>query len=335
MPLTKKEGSEERSLRSLEKLSSAELTTDWGIRSISIKSKYFQPLNYNYGAVWPFLTSWVTTALYKHHLPLQGYSLLMSTAEHTYEHALGCITEVFSGTNNIWPQEAVSHQGFSSAGVVLPLIRGLLGLEADALTKSLIFSPHFPADWKQVSIENYQVGQAKFSFEYGRGKDKIAVEVKSENAQGYKISFIPALGIGTRIQSLDVNGEPVAFRTKERAQVVQVESEIPINEDILSIEMTFIPALEILPFVPKSHIGDKNKSLKIISLKKEDFKLIMEVEGLANRTYKVQVTQPGLIAKLEGGELKGDELVLTMPDGKFEDFVSHRIVLYLNENTPR
>jgi hypothetical protein len=328
-------GNEDRSLRSLEKLSSAELTTDWGIRSISVKSKYFQPLNYNYGAVWPFLTSWVTAALYRHHMPLQGYSLLMSTAQHTYEHALGCITEVFSGSNNIWPQEAVSHQGFSTAGVILPLVRGLLGLEGDALNRSLIFSPHFPADWKQVSIENYRVGQANFTFEYERGKDKIVVKVHPENAQGYTLRFAPALGIGTRIQSLHMDGRSVEFETKERAQVVQAESEIPVQEDPLSIEMTFIPSVEILPFVPKSHIGDKNKGLKIISLNKENFKLILEVEGLTNRTYKVQVTQPGLIAKVEGAELKGDGLVPTMPDGKFGDFISHRIVLYLKENSPQ
>jgi hypothetical protein len=324
-------GSEERSLRSLEKLSSAELTTDWGIRSISVKSKYFQPLNYNYGAVWPFLTSWVTTALYKHHLPLQGYSLLMSTAEHTYNHSLGCITEVFSGTNNIWPQEAVSHQGFSTAGVVLPFIRGLLGLEGDALTKSLAFSPHLPADWKRVSIKNYRVGQAMFSFEYERGNDKIAVELKSKNAQGYKINFTPALGIGTRVQSLDVNGDPVAFRTKERAQVVQLESEIPVNEDILSIEMTFIPTIEILPFVPKSQIGDTNKGLKFISLKNESSKLILLVEGLSNETYQLQVTMPELIAKVEGAEVKEDKLILTMPEGKRGNFVSEKIAIYLQQ----
>ena len=327
-------GSEDRSLCSLEKLSSAELTTDWGIRSISVKSKYFQPLNYNYGAVWPFLTSWVTGALYTHHMPLQGYSLLMSTAQHTYEHALGCITEVFSGTNNIWPQEAVSHQGFSTAGVVLPLVRGLLGLDGDALTRSLIFSPHFPADWKRVSIENYQVGGARFRFEYERDEDKIVVKVKPENAQGYKIHFTPALGIGTRIKSLYMDGKPLVFETKEKAQVVQVESEIPVHEDLLSIEMTFIPTVEILPFVPESQIGDSNRGLKITSLKKEDSKLILKVEGLTNKSYKVLLTQPGLIADVEGAEFKGDGLLLTIPDGKFEDFISHRIILYLNENAP-
>lgn len=81
-------GTPERSQIALERICSSELTTDWGIRSISNKSPYFQPLNYNYGAVWPFLTSWVTTALYKHNMPLQGYTLLLATAQHTFDNAL-------------------------------------------------------------------------------------------------------------------------------------------------------------------------------------------------------------------------------------------------------
>jgi glycogen debranching enzyme len=327
-------GSEERSLLSLEKLSSAEITTDWGTRSISVKSKYFQPLNYNYGAVWPFLTSWVTTALYKHHMPLQGYSLLMSAAQHTYENALGCITEVFSGTNNIWPQEAVSHQGFSTAAAVLPLVRGLLGLEGDALNKSLIFSPHFPAAWNQVSISNYRVGQANFSLEFERSEDKIVVKVYPERAQGYTLRFTPALGIGTRVQSLKANGEPVEFKTEEKAQVVLVESEIPVKEDLLSIEITFLPTVEILPVVPESQTGDSNKGLKIISLNKESSRLIIEFEGLTNATYHMRVTMPEFIAKVDGAEVKKDKLILTMPEGKLGNFVPKKIAIFL-QNTSK
>ena len=88
-------GESERSQLTLERLSSSELTTDWGIRSISRNSAYFQPLNYNYGAVWPFLSSWVTTALYKHHMPLNGYPLLLSTVNHTFDNALDMSRKYF------------------------------------------------------------------------------------------------------------------------------------------------------------------------------------------------------------------------------------------------
>ena len=106
--------------------------TDWGVRMLSTKSSLFEPLNYNYGAVWPFLTGWVATAQFKHRFLIQGYESLLSIVRHTTDNALGCVTEVFSGAQKIWPREAVPHQGFSSAGLVLSLVRGLLGLEGDA-----------------------------------------------------------------------------------------------------------------------------------------------------------------------------------------------------------
>jgi glycogen debranching enzyme len=322
-------GTEERSLHALERLCSSELTTDWGIRSISINSKYFQPLNYNYGAVWPFLTSWVTSALYKHHMPLQGYSLLMSTANHTFEHALGCITEVFSGTNNVWPQEAVSHQGFSTAGVVLPFVRGLLGLEGNALEKSLTFSPHFPANWTYASIKNYVVGQAKFSFDYERKTDRISLKVSTKNAAGYKITFAPAMGIGTEFTSLSVDGKPAEMKTHEKAQVAQATVEIPVRDGMMQLDLEYIPTVEILPVVPKTKVGDSNKGLKMISVKKEVSRLKIEVEGLACRTYALQITNPEMIATAEGAELKDDDLILRMPEGITGQFVSHKIILHL------
>ena len=322
-------GAEERSLSSLERLCSSELTTDWGIRSISVDSKYFQPLNYNYGAVWPFLTSWVTSALYKHHMPQQGYSLLLATASHTFDHALGCVTEVFSGTSNVWPQEAVSHQGFSSAGVVLPLVRGLLGLEGNAQQKVLTFSPHFPADWEQVSIMDYTVGQAKFSFDYKRKKGTVSLKVHAKNAAGYKILFVPAFGIGTEFISLKVDGEPVAIKTQEKAQVALAMAEIPVKEGSMQIDLGFVPTVEILPVVTKTRIGDGNQGLKIISIKKDASSLTIQVEGLVRNRYALGITNPELITKVEGATLKEDHLMFTFPDGKPGQFISYNIFIHL------
>jgi hypothetical protein len=322
-------GTEERSSQTLERLCSSELITDWGIRSISVDSKYFEPLNYNYGAVWPFLTSWVTSALYKHHMPLQGYSLLLSTANHTFDHALGCVTEVFSGTNNVWPQEAVPHQGFSTAGVVLPLVRGLFGLEGTALERSVTFSPHFPADWKRVSIKDYAVGQAKFSFEYERQTKRIIVKINANNAHGYKILFAPAMGIGTEFTSLNVDGKPVDFKTHEKTQVILAETEIPVKDSAIQVELEYVPTVEVLPAVPKTKVGDGNKGLKLISVKKDASRLMIQIEGLAGSSYAMGITNSELIAKVEGATHEDNYLNLILPDGRPGQFISHRIIVHL------
>jgi glycogen debranching enzyme len=323
-------GTEEHSRSTLERLCSSELTTDWGIRSISDQSKYYQPLNYNYGAVWPFLTSWVTTALFKHHMPQQGYSLLMSTADHTFDHALGNITEVYSGTQNVWPQEAVSHQGFSSAGVVLPLVRGLLGLEGNTLKKIVQFAPQFPASWKHVVIENYVVGKASFSFDYEKKKGGAIVKVGTKNAYGYKLLFGPAFGIGTEINSLEVDGKHVAFRSYDQTQVTRIETEIPIRDGAMQLGLRTDPSIEILPVITESRTGDRNQGLKIISLREEvKTKLTLVVEGIAGKSYKLGILNTDKIARVEGATIKAGHLILAMPEGNSGQFVAHNITIYM------
>lgn len=324
-------GRKDRSLRSLERICSSELCTDWGIRSISSKSEYYQPLNYNYGAVWPFLTSWVTTALYKHHLPLQGHSLLISTARHTFDRALGSITEVFSGEQNIWPQEAVAHQGFSSAGVVLPFVRGLAGLEGDALKKTVTYSPHFPADWEKVSINNYRVGEALFSFHYKRSKEKITVSIKAQNAQGYRVTFSPALGAGSRIKTLLADGKPLPFQVSQFDQVVQPLADILLKDNAVLVEIAYTPTLEILPVVPECKVGERNKGLKIISVRREAKEMIVQVEGLANEWYELSVFNEDRIESIEGARVRGNKLRFQISKGQGGEFLMHTIRISIRE----
>jgi len=320
-------GDPQRSLRSLEKLGTAELTTDWGIRSISIRSKYYQPLNYNYGAVWPFLTSWVTTAQYKHHLMLQGCNSLMSTVRHTFDHALGYVTEVFSGTHNIWPQEAGSHQGFSTAGVVLPFVRGMLGLEGDAIQKRITFAPHFPADWEHVSIDNYRIGGAVFSFNYTRAKEEITINILSKHSASYALQIAPALGIGSTINEVIVDGNPVQFNQELSTQTVQPIVDVKLKAGTTNVKIRFDPTVELLPPPIDPKTGDMNRGLKIISVRKKEDQLEVNVEGLAGEPYELGVVNPEFIRGVIGADHQGNKLVVKMPDGEVGEFVAHRIII--------
>ena len=138
-------------------------------------------------------------------------------------------------------------QGFSTAGVTLPLVRGLLGLEGDAINKFLFFSPHFPADWENVKIHNYKIGPASFSIDYKKSAGKISVNIKSEKADGFKITFAPNFSAATIIQSFSINGERANFETIQNSQTVQIRANCRINVSPLLLELDTLPALEILP----------------------------------------------------------------------------------------
>ncbi len=323
-------GRPKESLLSFEKLNSSELTTDWGTRSLSHKSEHYKPLGYNYGAVWPFITSWVATAQFKHHLHLQGFSSLMSTVHHTFNQALGFVTEVLSGNQNLWLQESVPHQGFSTAGVVLPLVRGLFGLEGDALKKTITFSPKFPSDWKNVSIKNFRVGNALFWFEYERQNGKISVSVRTKNGVGYRLHFAPGIGIGNQIKSLVVGGTPISIKTTNLNQLTQVAADIPVEKESILLKMEFEPTVEILPPLLDSKVGERNKGLKIISIIREKKKLRIKLEGLVGGVYELRVQNTQFIQSVERAVLKNDKLKILIPKGETGSFVAHQITITIS-----
>jgi len=312
----------------LERMNSAELTADWGVRILSDKSNLFEPLNYNYGAIWPFLTGYMATAQFKNSFVLQGYHSLMSVVRHTFDNALGNVTELFSGRQNIWPQEAVPHQGFSTGGVVLPLVRGLCGLEADAVDKQIIFEPRFPADWPEVWVKDYRIGDNLFFCHYLRTKDKIKMEVNSPQSSSYKMIFAPALGLGTSIQSVSVNGKPAPFKTERipSSQIVQPVVEFGLSGSNM-IEIDFDATVEILPPISETKTGDSDKGLKIIRQEFREGQLTVIVEGLSQQIYKLGLANAQSLESVIGATLDGNDLKIQMPEVKEGEFVRHEIYL--------
>ncbi len=319
-------GDPTRSVKSLLKLNSAELSTDWGIRSLSNKSKYYEPLNYNYGAVWPFLSSWVATAQFKHHLLLQGYATLMASVRHTFDNGLGVITEVFSGSQNIWPQEAVAHQGFSTASVVLPLIRGLAGLEIDAPKRTVHFSPHLPADWDRLQLQNLNVAGTTAALEYSRTRTKATLKVRSVGPSPIAVVFAPAFGIGTGVGKARVDGRETTYRLIVSSQTVQPLIEFSAGTET-TLEIELVPTVELLPPPVSTTTGAPNRSLKILSTNFKDKQLKVIVEGLANETYEVAITNDDLLQSVSGGRREGRRLFLTMPDGTADEYVRSEFTL--------
>ncbi|GJQ21950.1 MAG: hypothetical protein HBSIN02_23050 [Bacteroidia bacterium] len=319
-------GNPERSVKSLLELNSSELTTDWGIRSISNKSAYFEPLNYNYGAVWPFLTSWVATAQYKHGFALQGYNSLMASVRHTFDNALGSVTEVFSGVLNIWPQEAVSHQGFCTAGVVLPLVRGMLGLEADAASHTIWFSPRLPADWRSLTIRNYRVGNDFFSFEFSDNGSRKTWKVTSTAREPYTLRFRERRSPGSRVLHHQVTGDGKEVRASSEGSDLLIQC--MVGKETL-IELEYEGGFALLPPEITTTTGEPNKGLKIISEEWRGKSLFVETEGLAGMSYHLKFVRGEMIASVSGCIQTTDGVEIRFPTAPTRGFVRKKIEIRL------
>jgi len=303
-------GTPERRMATMTRLAQSDMTTDWGVRMLSTKSDLFEPLNYNYGASWPFVTSWTTAAHFAAGRPWSGYSSLMSTVQDVYNRALGHNTEVNSGLRHTWPQESVPHQGFAIASTVLPTVRGLLGLWYDAGSNRVWFSPQAPVDWGHYAFERFKYGSETLSgrFERSPGKDTYRM-----NASGSTLlQFQPLYPFETQFVEVRLNGNPIEYDIQASSAGVRLVAAISITGPV-TIEVLRTNEPFIVPPDWTSPIGAESKGLRIIEWTRSGENATLVVEGRAAAIYRLGLSHADQVAEINGAIIQGNEIIINMP----------------------
>ncbi|HZQ52826.1 MAG TPA: glycogen debranching protein [Bryobacteraceae bacterium] len=167
----------------LTRWASKEFSTDWGTRDLSDNALFYDPISYHQGSVWPLFTGWVSLAEYRAGRPLSGYAHLMQNANLTWAQDLGSVTELLSGEFFQPLGRSSSHQMWSSAMIITPLLRGLFGLDWDAPNHTLRVSPHLPANWNRATLRNVHLGSSTFTVEYVRNGGQLTVGARTQTPE--------------------------------------------------------------------------------------------------------------------------------------------------------
>ena len=333
---------EARTVRTLAALGGADMLTDWGVRSLASSSSLFDPVSYNYGAVWPFISCYFTTAQYRHHFSTAAYQTLSATVNHAFDYALGSVPEVFSGEMNTKLGEGYHHQGFSSSGYVVPLVRGLIGLDVDALRNTVTLNPHLPADWREVSLRHVAVGGRVYDFEIFQSDSVVRLDVKGGEPSAVTVLFNPTLPVGYRKTSAVTNGKNVELYTPPEnvppqagVYTEQTDALVGVRQDlrsgdVLAIRVRPAPAL-LLPEVRPAP-GAMNTMLKVLgqeytSPKEGGGTLKVTVEGLHGMAYRLRMLHPERISSVDGGVLVADTCTISF-DGKAQQGFTRRDVVF-------
>ncbi|KPJ68967.1 hypothetical protein AMJ44_05045 [candidate division WOR-1 bacterium DG_54_3] len=335
MPLFFRHFPQDRANYVLDLFASAEMSTDWGMRSLSPKSSYYDPLNYNYGTVWPFLTGYTCLSEYNYGRSLSGFSHLQNLAYNTFIDALGFCPELLSGEFFTPLETSVPHQVFSSSPVVTCMVRGLLGLEGNALKREIEFRPSFPGNWNRVKVKNFRVGKDTFHFTIERNEKNLILEIEAQASTPYRLSLSPLLGFGTSVKSVRVNGREKNFSIEEYGGEVRCAINLEIREKtIIEIETQGSVFLHLFRHFPQ--IGDKTSGLKIIRAQYQDNKLQIIVEGLANKDYTLNIITPRSIQSVDEAELieNGEiekKIKINIKSGE-EGYIRKEVVVRFEEN---
>ncbi len=285
------------------KLASSLISTDWGARPLSAASPLFDPLHYNNGAVWPFVTGFVALAEYRYHNAAAGRFALDAIARTGFDQSLGRNPEVLSGRLYQSLDTAVPQQFFATSMILTPLLRGLLGIEVDAPRRHLTIAPHLPPDWDSVAVENVPVGAERVSFVVRRGDGNIRLSLRRRDRGPLPlvVEFSPALPLGARVPGAGVETQrtPGDVHATVRAQVA----------DSVVLAVSYQGGWSIVPPVMPPAIGARSSAPRVLSERLDDVGggYAVALEGLAGRSYTFRVIAPDpdaarrLVARLTNG----------------------------------
>jgi len=249
-------------------------------------------LSYHYGSVWPLFTGWSSVAAYRYGRPHVGYTALMSNALLTWPGALGYVTELLSGDYATAFGRSSHHQIWSEAMVVAPVLKGLLGIDADEAAGMLRFAPALPATWTHVEVKNVAMGAAEYDVSVDRNADATTVKISAHGpadaAHRHRAIVSPAFAADARVRSVRVNG---SARTPEVRRIgdeqrIGVEFDLSSSAEIVfsGDQGTEVEAESAAP-VP----GESNQGLRLLRVRADEASLHLVAEGTAGRSYTVRV----------------------------------------------
>jgi hypothetical protein len=265
----------------LTRWASPEFSADWGTRDVSDRTSFYDPISYHQGSIWPLFTGWVSLAEYRGGRPLSGYAHLMQNADLTWAQDLGSVTELLSGEFYQPLGRSSSHQMWSSAMVIIPLLRGLFGLAWDAPTNTLHVAPHFPADWDHAMLHNVALGPSFVDLDYQRAGDHLTINATSKSTQPFCIAAGVASGPCKNAHSVSIPLPPVELA---------IPAHLPLE-------------------------GAETAQLKVLDERVSGREAVFSLAGQGGSTYDLplRMNRPNVSAK--GAEVRAGKLHLHFPNG--------------------
>jgi hypothetical protein len=294
----------------LREIGSAALTADWGARLLARGHPLYDPLHYNNGAVWPFMTGFTALAHYRYHRSWAGWDLVRDVARTTFDFALGRHPELMSGAFYRTLDTAVPQQFFATSMLVSPLVRGLLGLEADAPHGAVSIEPHLPAEWDSVAVESFRVGPSALGMTLVRNGGSYVIDLRLSGTAPLQVRLSPALPLGARVERVTVQGRDAPLQLDESVHDVHAMVELTLESDA-RVEIEYSGGVEVLAPRETVQVGDSPSSLRVLDFRREGTEFVLLVEGQAGGRYDVWLRAQRPLQSVQGAA------VLPPRDGHF------------------
>ncbi|MXX85690.1 MAG: hypothetical protein F4Y71_04470, partial [Acidobacteria bacterium] len=285
----------ERARGTLTRMAGDRLSSDWGAHMLSTESELYDPLAYNMGTVWPFVTGYASWAQYRYRRPWAGFHLMDAVKQMTYDWSLGRHPELFSGTFYQPLDQTVPHQFFASSMLVTPLLRGVFGWDPDAPNGRARLAPQLPADWREAAVRGLRVGETTVDVEMRGGPTPAGGERRvliTSEGPPVVIEFVPNVPAGAGdLRVTTTGGRPEegeathpAPGAMPRSTAIRVTEGRPAE-----VTVTWRGGLAVAPPRIDLEPGQRSTGLRIIDLQADAEGWTLVTEGSSGRAYRVDL----------------------------------------------
>jgi hypothetical protein len=291
----------------LDQLAGSEISSDWGARMLTNRSKLYDPISYNNGTVWPFLNGLLSWAEFRNHRAVPGFQHWLQSTRLTTLHALGFVPELLSGDFYAPMDTAVPHQLFSSSSILTPLVKGMLGFYPEAHEKKVRLEPHLPARWQAVAVRNLKVGNGSLHLHVTRARTEAVFRLQPSELAGFEMEFSPGFEAGAQVRKVTLNGKSMSPNDVFGEDVHSGIKFVLTGDDVVRYELT--PGLQVLEPLDLPLPGDTTRQLKItcVAWDRTRDRYTIDLEGRSGSSYTLEVLTPRKPSLVEGARWDGAE----------------------------
>lgn len=168
-----------------DRLLQKDLFSGWGVRTLSAGADHYDPLSYHNGSVWPHDNALIAWGMARAGLWGAAGRLYDALRDASGSFPHGRLPELFSGgaRREEQPPERVPEASVYQAwgtGVPFLLLRGFLGMEADAPAGVLRLRPRLPRGLAPLHLRDVRVGGAVLSLEARGAGEETRADVRQE-----------------------------------------------------------------------------------------------------------------------------------------------------------
>jgi hypothetical protein len=211
--------------------------------------------------------------------------------------------------------------------VVSPIVSGMLGLEVDAVTHHVTFTPHVPADWNFFRVRNLRVGDVVLDLTYRKNQDGITLEVQHTGSGDCTIDFAPAFSPLAKVLRATLDGSTIASHLENHGVDQHALVQFPATRSVtVQIRTRNDFGYSINSQLPE--LGSASQVLRVISESWSRNSLALELQGISGKQYTLNLYNPNQVSSVDGGTLSNGKLLVSFPTTTTNAYTSLKTTLH-------